>query len=1009
MKARHCLLPAVLFAFTALAQPDVPPPLSLTVSNQTKVLRWSPYPHAEAYQLLSATNLAQGFAPDGSGTLAPFAWATTNTRPEQFYRLGVTPLGSNALLAAQALNRLAYGPTPDELERIAVIGPDAWIEEQLAPENLPDTLDAYTTVVTNAVPGDPATNWLRVVATGLATGTSRSNVYVYLSGVGEVYLDDLKLVSGTNPDAGTNLLVNGGFEAPLTPAWSLSPNVAGSTLSTQVSFSGQASLRLSSTAPGSGEGSALKQVVAPVLTNNEVVTLSFYYLPTTNSRLLTVRLGGSGTISSGSDLPQPPAWVYAQATGIATAANTLYLYPSGAGVAYLDEIKLVAGSQAGVGVNLLANGGFETGRSPWQVSADFANSAVVSNVAFAGNACFNIVASGGGSGNGDSIYQTGIPGVVSGNVYTVSYWYVPFTKSRSLTVRLSGSGTAGLLTSTPDAGMPGLRRRLDTRNGQLHHLRAWHLQNAVGARRQLVEVLLQFLENHFVTEHDKSRNYLSAYYTDGTMQDVLSADWEFRENAAWRAALLRTDCTFYDLLKTSAQSPAMIVYLDTVNSRGDARNIANENYARELFELFCLGVDNGYDQFDIVAQSRAWTGWTVDLLPPGQAGDPFAVRSTVYGSNPGNGYNSVSNLVGTWNFRFRSDRHGTNRAPLLSVWSTNSTSTNLIPLGPKLVPARFGLPWAGTPYQLTIPRRTGTNGIQDGYDVLRHLANLPMTMEYLSVKLCRLFVHEDFPNPTTRPELPEYAFYDYTNPNRSAEAELVHQCMLAWWNSNPRGQIRPVLRTIFNSELFRTRAGVSQKVKTPLEFSASVLRALRSTNSDGTFTASTDGYSITGTSRDGSKAPLTRMGNMVLFDRDAPDGYPEVGASWISAGTLAERCRFVQAALMSATDTNKNDGMNTSANGNLTDPVALLKKKLPSASWSNASSVATYFLGILFPAEGMGNLAQYQQAAVAFLNTADNGSTSSPFSLLGTTTAAYDTRVRGMVAMLMTQQRFQEQ
>jgi uncharacterized protein (DUF1800 family) len=1005
MKARILLLATALLAVQALAQPDAPSALSLAVSNQTKVLRWTPYPHAQGYQLLSASNLTQGFAPDGSGILAGFAWTTTNASPGQFYRLGITPLGSNALLAAQALNRLAYGPTPDELERIAVIGPDAWIEEQLAPENLTETLDAYATVVTNAVLNDPATNWLRVVATGLATGTSRSNVFVYLTGVGAVYLDDLKLVSGTNPDAGTNLLVNGDFESPLTPAWSVAPNVAGSQISTQSVFNGQSSLRLVATAAGSGDGSSLKQIVAPVLTNNEVVTLSFYYLPTTNSRLLTVRLGGTGTVTSGADLQPPPAWIYAQATGIATANNTLYLYPSGDGIAYVDDVKLVAGTQAGVGANLLANGGFEAGRSPWQFSMEFTNSAVVSNVAFSGNACLKLVATGGGSGSGDAVFQTGISGVSSGSVYTVSYWYVPFTKSRSLTVRLSGS----LLTSTPDVGMPALRRRLDTKSAQLHHLRAWHVQNAVGAQRQLLEVLLQFLENHFVTEHDKSRNYLSAYYSDGTLEDRLAADWDFRENAAWRAALLRPNCTFYDLLKISAESPAMIVYLDTVNSRGDGRNIANENYAREIFELFCLGVDNGYDQFDIVAQSRAWTGWTVDLLAPGQEHDPFAVRSTVYGLNPGSGYNNVSNLVGTWSFRFRSERHGTNRAPLLSVWSTNSTSTNLIALGPKLVPARFGPPWAGTSYQLAIPGRTGTNGIQDGYDVVRHLANLPMTMEYLSVKLCRLFVHEDFPNPTTRPELPEYSFYDYTNPNRSAEAELVHQCMLAWWNSNPRGQLRPVLRTIFNSELFRTRAGISQKVKTPLEFTASTIRALRSANSDGTFTASTDGYSITGTSRDGSKSPLTRMGSMLLFDRDAPDGYPETAASWISAGTLAERCRFVQAALMPATDTSKNDGMNTSANLNLTDPVALLKKKLPAGSWSSEGSVADYFLAILFPAEGAGNLAQYRQLAVDFLNTTDNGTTSSPFAALGTTTATYDTRVRGLVAMLMTQQRFQEQ
>ena len=46
----------------------------------------------------------------------------------------MTPLSGNALLTAGALNRLAYGPTPDELERVASMGPQAYIEEQLVPE-----------------------------------------------------------------------------------------------------------------------------------------------------------------------------------------------------------------------------------------------------------------------------------------------------------------------------------------------------------------------------------------------------------------------------------------------------------------------------------------------------------------------------------------------------------------------------------------------------------------------------------------------------------------------------------------------------------------------------------------------------------------------------------------------------------------------------------------------------------------------------------------------------------
>jgi hypothetical protein len=111
---------------------------------------------------------------------------------------------------------------------------------------------------------------------------------------------------------------------------------------------------------------------------------------------------------------------------------------------------------------------------------------------------------------------------------------------------------------------------------------------------------------------------------------------------------------------------------------------------------------------------------------------------------------------------------------------------------------------------------------------------------------------------------------------------------------------------------------------------------------------------------------------------------------------------------MSTSDTNKNDAI-SGGNNNLTDPVALLKKKLPGASWNNAGDVADYFLSILYPAEGKANLDLYRALAVNFLNKADDGVTNSPFLALSNTTANYDTRVRGMVAMLMILQRFHEQ
>ncbi len=66
---------------------------------------------------------------------------------------------------------------------------------------------------------------------------------------------------------------------------------------------------------------------------------------------------------------------------------------------------------------------------------------------------------------------------------------------------------------------------------------------------------------------------------------------------------------FDDLLVATAQSPAMLAYLDNVLSTSAA---INENYARELLELHTVGVDGGYDEADIVAVARLFTGWGYD-------------------------------------------------------------------------------------------------------------------------------------------------------------------------------------------------------------------------------------------------------------------------------------------------------------------------------------------------------------------------------------------------------------
>lgn len=1013
-----------------------PTGFTLTVSNTTKTIAW-PRPLIPALETneLRYSGVVNGpypfLATNVSVSPGGYLWTENNSAQRRFYSLTLGQMSSNKLFSANVLNRLSYGPTPDESEYVATYGPQAFISQQVAQETIPNTVDQVITLRTNSGSSPTNLGWTSLTVTGAVT-TPR--LYMYLIQPGQVSIDNVEmryshvLTSVTNDGSGyvtnvftnvsANLIVNGDFESGWTNGWTVSSILTGSYVDTVTNvFAGTGSLRMVSSGAGITQGSSIWQALpaAPATmrgTNglgfpwtNTVSTvrgiLSFAYLPSADSDLLTMRLSGSGLIISGAEAPPEAEWIYATATGTATATPALYIYLSGAGECSVDDMKLVSGSVAGVGPNLLSNGNFESPLATgWQTTADFTNSYTDATTAISGGSSLRIVATAAGGGSGDAIIQSPINGLTNGQTYTVSYWYRPATRSRTLTVRLSGSA----LNSTPDS-LPGmLKNRLEREDWSvsLDEMRRWFCYNAVASPAQLHEILTQFFENHFVTYHSKTADYMDRFY-DGGIMDRIATTLEYHEVSRWRQALLNPDCTFHDLLKIHVESPAQIIYLDTVESRGDGTRIANENYARELFELFTMGVDNGYDQDDIVAMSRAWTGWTVDLVRKEDAGNPFAPRDAnrmQYGFYPGVGFQATSNRVGVWSFVFDPNWHGTNRQPILSTWNTNMVAT-----GPKRYAARFGAPWANQSYQIVLPQnRTGTNGIQDGYDVIASLANNIHTAEYVSVKLCRLFIHDEFPNPTTHVGTPEYDFYNYTNPSRSAEAELVRQCIVAWDTpvNGRKGNIRAVLNTIFNSALFRSHPGSMQKVKTPLEFVISSVRAMYSRNPDGTATAFTDGS---------FRDQLSRMGSMSLFNRAEPDGYPESAAPWISAGTLAERLRYVQAL---CSDPGQTGGRPSDAGSHTVDPVALIQKKLPGTSWQNPGAIADYFLALMFPGEGAANLDLYRASAVAFLNdgSADPTPGSTPFTSLtvsGTATSAYDLRVRGMVSMLMTFQRFQEQ
>jgi len=157
------------------------------------------------------------------------------------------------------------------------------------------------------------------------------------------------------------------------------------------------------------------------------------------------------------------------------------------------------------------------------------------------------------------------------------------------------------------AAPPSLRRKLELANGPVQvvarDLAEAKVLRAIYSERQLAEVLDDFWFNHFNVFFDKGadRYLVTAYERDAIRPHVLGK--------------------FRDLLEATAQSPAMLFYLDNWQSVGtdapqprqakQARRGLNENYGRELMELHTLGVNGGYTQKDVTEVARCFTGWTI--------------------------------------------------------------------------------------------------------------------------------------------------------------------------------------------------------------------------------------------------------------------------------------------------------------------------------------------------------------------------------------------------------------
>lgn len=303
------------------------------------------------------------------------------------------------------------------------------------------------------------------------------------------------------------------------------------------------------------------------------------------------------------------------------------------------------------------------------------------------------------------------------------------------------------------------------------------LLRAIESPRQLYEVMVDFWYNHFNVASTKGpgKIWVGAY-----------------ENEAIRPHALGK---FLDLLRATAQHPAMLFYLDNWQNKayknpkpgkkGKPQGI-NENYARELMELHTLGVDGGYTQDDVIALAKILTGWTY-LRVPFKGIAPFT-------------------------FIFNPKVHDHSDKQFLG-------------------------------------QTIKGDGITEGETALQILARHPSTAKHISFKLAQYFVQDNPP-----PQLVSLLASEFTSSD---------------------GDIKTVLRALFNSSYFWDESTYYKKFKTPYRF---IISAVRATG------AQVNNY-----------RPLMNhlfLLGMPIYGCQTPDGYKNIQSAWLSPDGVIKRITF---------------------------------------------------------------------------------------------------------------------
>ena len=124
---------------------------------------------------------------------------------------------------------------------------------------------------------------------------------------------------------------------------------------------------------------------------------------------------------------------------------------------------------------------------------------------------------------------------------------------------------------------------------QIRSFQDWTFGKALNQERSIQEKMTLFWHNHFATQ-TSGINFSQIIY---------------RQHDIFRRTGLGN---FKEMLKAITLDPGMMIYL---NGFKNQKNAPDENYARELQELFTLGVDSGYTESDVQEAARLLTGWTI--------------------------------------------------------------------------------------------------------------------------------------------------------------------------------------------------------------------------------------------------------------------------------------------------------------------------------------------------------------------------------------------------------------